>query len=144
MPGELCPLCGTVRTAVGCACASSSPDVTETAVLPHLEGPPLVRPYVAAGGGHGRPYAGPGPDPFATTLLPPAPPAAHPAAPPPPAAPPGVPPQRPDSAARPVAPRGAGGDLGVFDFHGTPQQQPGGRAERRERAQLVAAGAAPR
>ncbi|MEU2630828.1 hypothetical protein ABZ641_27955, partial [Kitasatospora sp. NPDC007106] len=84
MPGELCPLCGTVRTAVGCACASSSPDVTETAVLPHLEGPPLVRPYVAAGGGHGRPYAGPGPDPFATTLLPPAPPAAHPAAPPPP------------------------------------------------------------
>ncbi|WP_030267352.1 peptidoglycan-binding domain-containing protein [Streptomyces sp. NRRL B-24484] len=136
MPGELCPLCGTVRTAVGCACASSSPDVTDTAVLPHMEGPPLVRPYVAAGGGHGRPYPGPGPDPFATTLLPPAPPAARPAAPPPPSAPPAVPPQRPAPGAGPAA--AGGGDLGVFDFHGTPRQRPGGRAERRESAQLVA------
>ncbi len=45
MPGELCPACGAVRTAAGCAC---HPDVTETAVLPIIEGPPLVRPYVPA------------------------------------------------------------------------------------------------
>ncbi|MEV8093372.1 hypothetical protein [Kitasatospora sp. NPDC085879] len=138
MPGELCPLCGTVRTAVGCACASSSPDAAETAVLPHMEGPPLVRPYVAAGGGYGYPPNRPGPDPFATTLMPPAPAAPHRAAPPPPTAPPVVPPQRPAAPNGPAAPRGTGDDLGVFDFHGTPQQRPGGRADRRERAQLLA------
>lgn len=44
MPGELCPACGTDRTEAGCGC---HPDVTETAVLPQIEGPPLVRPYVA-------------------------------------------------------------------------------------------------
>ncbi len=46
MPAERCPRCGTARAAGGCACQAVSP-VEETAVLPHLEGPPLVRPYVA-------------------------------------------------------------------------------------------------
>ncbi|WP_035849642.1 peptidoglycan-binding domain-containing protein [Kitasatospora azatica] len=64
------------------------PDVTETAVLPHVEGPPLVRPYVAA------PATGVEQDPFGTTVLPPmpaAPPAARTTAllpPAPPSAPP--------------------------------------------------------
>ncbi|PYC77298.1 hypothetical protein C7C46_19350 [Streptomyces tateyamensis] len=38
------------------------PDLTETAVLPHFEGPPLVRPYAPSA---------PLGDPFATTVLPP-------------------------------------------------------------------------
>ncbi|MFI9275187.1 peptidoglycan-binding protein [Kitasatospora sp. NPDC052896] len=42
MPGEHCPACGTDRTTGGCGC---HPDVTETAVLPPLDGTPLVRPY---------------------------------------------------------------------------------------------------
>ncbi|WP_431678327.1 peptidoglycan-binding domain-containing protein [Kitasatospora sp. KL5] len=135
MPGELCPLCGTVRTAVGCACTSSSPDATETAVLPHVEGPPLVRPYVSAGHGYGHAAAGPVADPFATTLMPPAPAVVVP---PPPAAPPAaVPQQRPAPDGRPVSPGGPGGDLGVFDFHGTPQQRPGGRADRRQQDRIV-------
>ncbi|MEV6209846.1 peptidoglycan-binding domain-containing protein [Kitasatospora sp. NPDC051914] len=140
MPGELCPLCGTVRTAVGCACASSSPDAAETAVLPHVEGPPLVRPYVSAGHGHGYGHAAAGPtaDPFATTLMPPVPAVVVP--PPPAAPPPAVPQQRPAPDGRPASPGGPvgpGGDLGVFDFHGTPQQRPGGRADRREQDRLT-------
>ncbi|MFE9423564.1 peptidoglycan-binding protein [Kitasatospora sp. NPDC006697] len=57
------------------------PDGTETAILPATEGPPLVRPYVAAPvpappspfapGGQPVPPP-PASDPFATTLLPPA------------------------------------------------------------------------
>ncbi|WP_344444669.1 hypothetical protein, partial [Kitasatospora nipponensis] len=68
MPGERCPACGIERTATGCACGH--PDVTETAILPHLEGPPLVRPYVRTGSAVE--------DAFGTPLLPaPAAGAAH-------------------------------------------------------------------
>ncbi|MFD9129047.1 peptidoglycan-binding domain-containing protein, partial [Kitasatospora sp. NPDC059571] len=160
MPGEHCPLCGTVRAASGCACTSSHPDVTETAVLPHMEGPPLVRPYVpAAATGYGGAPSVPGQDPFGTALMPPVPPAppqSPPAgAPVPPAPPqsfavgpqqpfqlvgvppvPGVPPQSVADGRRP-GPQG-GQDLGVFSFQGMPQQRPGGRAERRESEQLHA------
>ncbi|WP_282205605.1 hypothetical protein [Kitasatospora fiedleri] len=100
MPAERCPRCGTARTAGSCACNAVSP-AEETAVLPHLEGPPLVRPYVA-----GAAVVEPGDpagDPFATRPLPPpvqpitAAPAA--AAPPPSGPPIAVPP----SAAQPPA-----------------------------------------
>jgi hypothetical protein len=128
MPGVHCPLCGAVRAAGGCGCASSHPDVTETAVLPHIEGPPLVRPYVPAAATDHRPGpATPFQDPFATALMPQAP-----QAPPMPPRPPGRPP-----AAAPGHPE-AGGDLGVFSFQGTAPQRPGGRAERREHQQLAA------
>ncbi|MEU1284847.1 peptidoglycan-binding domain-containing protein [Kitasatospora sp. NPDC005856] len=84
MPDQHCPTCGTARS-TGCGCVPD-PSLTETAVLPHLGGP-LVRPYVpqtadqVADGTH--PNA-PVVDPFATTVLPPAPPGR----PGPPAAPP--------------------------------------------------------
>ncbi|MFJ4678481.1 hypothetical protein [Kitasatospora sp. NPDC088783] len=95
MPAERCPRCGTARTAGSCACNAVSP-AEETAVLPHLEGPPLVRPYVA-----GAAVVEPGDpagDPFATR---PVPPPVQPitAAPPPSGPPVAVPP----SAAQPPA-----------------------------------------
>ncbi|WP_405013505.1 hypothetical protein [Kitasatospora sp. NBC_01539] len=102
--------------------------MTETAVLPHMEGPPLVRPYVPAASGYAGTPAGPGPDPFGTALMPPVP-GSYPR---PPARPP-VPPAAPAAAAGPTGP-----DLGVFAFQGVQPQRPGGRAERREQAQLTA------
>ncbi|WP_316520970.1 peptidoglycan-binding domain-containing protein [Kitasatospora brasiliensis] len=72
MPDQHCPTCGTARS-TGCGCVPD-PSLTETAVLPHIEGPPLVRPYIpqtadqVADEGHpGVPTV----DPFATTVLPP-------------------------------------------------------------------------
>ncbi|GAA4846900.1 peptidoglycan-binding domain-containing protein [Kitasatospora terrestris] len=84
MPAELCPRCGAARTAGGCGCFSD-PSNADTAVLPHVEGPPLVRPYVAAAPVE---QPGPGPDPFATRLAPPT----------------GLPPMPPAPPAPPVAP----------------------------------------
>ncbi|MEV4614358.1 peptidoglycan-binding domain-containing protein [Kitasatospora sp. NPDC049258] len=76
MPAEHCPLCGAPRTAGGCACQSSIPSsFDETVVMPHVEGPPLVRPYVPAAVGY-EPSATP--DPFATALMPQAPAAPRP------------------------------------------------------------------
>ncbi|MCC9311047.1 peptidoglycan-binding protein [Kitasatospora sp. RB6PN24] len=59
------------------------PDLTETAVLPHTEGPPLVRPYVPSvpvedqpdpyAPAPGDPYATAPADPYATAVLPAAP-----------------------------------------------------------------------
>ncbi|MFE1319373.1 hypothetical protein [Kitasatospora phosalacinea] len=104
MPAERCPRCGTARTAGSCACNATSP-VEDTAVLPHLEGPPLVRPYVA-----GAAVVEPGDpagDPFATRVgQPPVQPLApQPAVPQPAAAAPvAVPPVAvPTAAARPPA-----------------------------------------
>lgn len=83
MPDQHCPTCGAART-VGCRCLpdhhraphggpATGPDVTETAVLPHIEGPPLVRPYVqAAGQVPTGPVTPPPVDPFGTEVLPPA------------------------------------------------------------------------
>ncbi|MFF4338410.1 hypothetical protein ACFY00_00565 [Kitasatospora sp. NPDC001540] len=87
MPAERCPRCGTARTAGSCACNATSP-VEDTAVLPHLEGPPLVRPYVA--GASVVEPGDPAVDPFATRVGPPPvrPIAPQPAATPPAAAPP--------------------------------------------------------
>ncbi|WP_407912439.1 hypothetical protein [Kitasatospora sp. NE20-6] len=108
--------------------------MTETAVLPHMEGPPLVRPYVPAASGYAGAPAGPGPDPFGTALMPPVP-GSHPR---PPARPP-MPPTAGRDARPGAAPGGpAGPDLGVFAFQGVPPQRPGGRADRREQAQLTA------
>ncbi|MEU3563610.1 hypothetical protein [Kitasatospora sp. NPDC006786] len=85
MPDQHCPTCGTARS-TGCGCLPD-PSLTETAVLPHIEGPPLVRPYVPQTADQladeTHPNA-PVVDPFATTVLPPAPPGQ----PGPPAAPP--------------------------------------------------------
>ncbi|MGW2546629.1 hypothetical protein ACWC5I_38600, partial [Kitasatospora sp. NPDC001574] len=70
MPDQHCPTCGTVRSA-GCRCF---PDraLDETTVLPHMEGPPLVRPYVpqAVGQVSDGPSDGTAGDPFATTVPP--------------------------------------------------------------------------
>ncbi|MFI9783869.1 hypothetical protein ACIHEI_10235 [Kitasatospora sp. NPDC051984] len=46
MPADRCPSCGTVGPAGSCACHAFSP-AEQTAVLPPLDGPHLVRPYVA-------------------------------------------------------------------------------------------------
>ncbi|MEU3493991.1 peptidoglycan-binding domain-containing protein [Kitasatospora cineracea] len=105
MPAERCPRCGTARAAGGCACQAVSP-VEETAVLPHLEGPPLVRPYVA--GASVVEPGDPARDPFAArgTQPPVQPAAVQPiAAVPPVAAPPrsGPPVAVPTSAAQPPA-----------------------------------------
>ncbi|MFF4919247.1 hypothetical protein ACFY4B_01525 [Kitasatospora sp. NPDC001261] len=87
MPDQHCPTCGTARS-TGCGCVPD-PSLTETAVLPHVEGPPLVRPYVPQTADQvadeSHPNA-PVVDPFATTVLPPVPPGqpapGQPAAPP--------------------------------------------------------------
>ncbi|MEV7212586.1 hypothetical protein AB0O31_05795 [Kitasatospora cineracea] len=100
MPAERCPRCGTVRAAGGCAC-QAVPPVEETAVLPHLEGPPLVRPYVA--GASVLEPGDPARDPFAARGA--QPPVQPVAAVPPASAPPrsGPPVAVPTSAAQPPA-----------------------------------------
>ncbi|MFE4973097.1 peptidoglycan-binding protein [Kitasatospora sp. NPDC056651] len=88
MPDQHCPTCGTARPA-GCGCVPD-PSLTETAVLPHIEGPPLVRPYVSQTAGQvadQAPAGAPLVDPFATAVLPPVAPG-QPAVPGPPPAPP--------------------------------------------------------
>ncbi|MFG2914440.1 peptidoglycan-binding protein [Kitasatospora sp. NPDC048298] len=88
MPDQHCPTCGTARS-TGCSCVPD-PSLTETAVLPYLEGPPLVRPYVPRTADQVADEAHPGTpvvDPFATTVLPPVPPG-QPAAPGSPVVPP--------------------------------------------------------
>lgn len=67
MPGHYCPTCGAPRAAGPCSCQA---DATDTAVLPHIEGPPLVRPYVHASGEPGDATLPP-PEPL-TTVRPPA------------------------------------------------------------------------
>ncbi|MFC9326744.1 hypothetical protein [Kitasatospora sp. NPDC057015] len=127
MPDQHCPVCGTVRTAGSCGCSS---DFTDTAVLPHIEGPPLVRPYVPQA--RGRVGAEPGPaagyDPFGappaadyrTALMPPVPLA--------------PPPRGPESHPYPADPA-TPGELGLFAFDNAPtapqDAPPGGRAARR-------------
>jgi len=81
MPAEHCPECGAARTDGGCACSPDThPDLTETAVLPHIEGPPLVRPYVPAPVQFDEPQyesayvPTPAQDAFSTALMPPVPP----------------------------------------------------------------------
>ncbi|MFC5667536.1 peptidoglycan-binding domain-containing protein [Kitasatospora misakiensis] len=78
MPDQHCPTCGTARS-TGCGCLPTDRGLDDTAVLPHLEGPPLVRPYVAQAvdqvvdGPPDQPAAGPtAADPFGTAVLPPA------------------------------------------------------------------------
>ncbi|MFB7476385.1 hypothetical protein [Kitasatospora sp. NPDC056184] len=92
MPDQHCPMCGTARS-TGCGCLVPDGSLDETAVLPHLEGPPLVRPYVPQAVGqvaddppagvavhpyaepHHDPHHAPPPgaaaDPFGTAVLPP-------------------------------------------------------------------------
>ncbi|MFI2608800.1 hypothetical protein [Kitasatospora sp. NPDC018619] len=72
MPDQHCPTCGTARS-TGCGCVPDR-SLTETAVLPHPEGPPLVRPYVPQTADQVADESHPGTpvvDPFATTVLPP-------------------------------------------------------------------------
>ncbi|MFI6155819.1 peptidoglycan-binding protein [Kitasatospora sp. NPDC051170] len=127
MPDQHCPTCGAARS-TGCGCVPGhgyqgapgvhpDPSLDETAVLPHLEGPPLVRPYVPEVFGlvAEEPTADaiPVADPFATSVLPPVPPG-------PPAGPNG--------------PSG-GEELGFFPFDNAPTvptpAEGGGRAARR-------------
>ena len=74
MPDQHCPTCGTARS-TGCGClpdrSRDDRSLDETAVLPHLEGPPLVRPYVPQAPDQVVDEAPPTADPFATTVLPP-------------------------------------------------------------------------
>ncbi|MFJ6137866.1 peptidoglycan-binding protein [Kitasatospora sp. NPDC092286] len=172
MPDQHCPTCGTARSA-GCRCLPDLPDpsLAETAVLPHLEGPPLVRPYVPQAVGQivDGPSAGAPADPFATTVLPPVAPPPGPDAdayattvlPPvmsvPPPAPPRHP-QHPQHSQHPQEqPEPADDEIGFFPFAhsapGAPEPAGGGRAARRAAEQaeqgplarrkglLVAAGA---
>ncbi|MFF0293869.1 hypothetical protein ACFYST_10880 [Kitasatospora sp. NPDC004614] len=127
MPADRCPSCGTVGPAGSCACHAFSP-AEQTAVLPPLDGPHLVRPYVAdtpvlMEPGH------PAADPFGTQVGPPpvqpittqaGPPPVQPittqAGPPQPSAPGAVPPPPPGraphvpQAASPFAPPAAQSD----------------------------------
>ncbi|MDH6115734.1 peptidoglycan-binding protein [Kitasatospora sp. GAS204B] len=95
------------------------PDVTETAVLPHLEGPPLVRPYIPAVPVTDVLVAD---DVFSTTVLPPVPPL--------------LPPAQPSAPPR---------ELGLFPIATAPGPQGGRaasrRAKHRRRGVGVAAGA---
>ncbi|GAA2152779.1 hypothetical protein GCM10009760_49850 [Kitasatospora kazusensis] len=68
MPGQHCPACGAVPTPGGCAC-HQHPDFEETAILPQLDGPELVRPYVPA-----AVLPPTEPDDFPTALMPHLPP----------------------------------------------------------------------
>ncbi|MFD8479784.1 hypothetical protein [Kitasatospora sp. NPDC059673] len=111
MPADRCPSCGTVGPAGSCACQAISP-TEQTAVLPPLDGPHLVRPYVADTPvmESGNPAA----DPFATQVVPPAvqpitsqvaPPPVQPITPQAPMAqPPHMPMAQPPQAAGPFAP----------------------------------------
>ncbi|MEV0531695.1 peptidoglycan-binding protein [Kitasatospora sp. NPDC050463] len=149
MPDQHCPTCGTARSA-GCRCLPD-PGLTETAVLPHLEGPPLVRPYVPQAVGRivDMPPVDLPVDPFATTVLPPAQgPGAPPAGPWPQG--PGAPPVGPDADAyattvlppvmsvpppgpRPTVeqPPAEDAEIGYFPFDGAAPGAAGGRAARR-------------
>ncbi|MFC8449405.1 peptidoglycan-binding protein [Kitasatospora sp. NPDC057223] len=158
MPDQHCPVCGTVRTAGGCGC---SPDLTDTTVLPHIEGPPLVRPYVPQAVGRPGQQAQAAPPPpdydafppavYATALMPPVPPAApHPVAPHQ-----AAPHQAAPHQAAPV--QSAPDELGLFAFDNSPDPDPAhtvgpgrGRAARRaeqrgpltrRRGAMLAAGA---
>ncbi|MFB7663321.1 peptidoglycan-binding protein [Kitasatospora sp. NPDC056138] len=163
MPGEHCARCGTVRTPGGCACAAVPygqpghpmhpvhpvhPDMDETAVLPHTEGPPLVRPYVPAAAEYQEPHPDafptallppvPAQDAEATALLPPVPPQPYPSA---PAPAPAQQPYRPHQQqfqppyrqqhqpVPPYQPQPQPAELGTFAFQ--QGDGPGGRAERR-------------
>ncbi|MFJ9517561.1 peptidoglycan-binding protein [Kitasatospora sp. NPDC101801] len=142
MSGARCPVCGTVGGADGCPSCAPSDDTT---VLPALDTPELVRPYVGAPA-PADPFATqvvPAPnDAFATRLMPPVPPA-PPAG--PPVGPPVAPPQTPPSLQLiPTPPQwtpepAPTQDLGVFGFRPDPgEPAPGGRAERRLSRQVSA------
>ncbi|MFJ9771715.1 peptidoglycan-binding protein [Kitasatospora sp. NPDC101157] len=77
MPDQHCPTCGTARS-TGCGCLPDrgldDRSLDETAVLPQLEGPPLVRPYVPQAPDQVVEEPSPTTDPFATAVLPPVPP----------------------------------------------------------------------
>ncbi|MFF1908836.1 hypothetical protein [Kitasatospora sp. NPDC058218] len=150
MPDQHCPTCGTARSA-GCRCLPD-PSLTETAVLPHLEGPPLVRPYVPQAVGRivDMPPVDVPADPFATTVLPPA-------------QGPGIPPAGPDADAyattvlppvmsvpppgpRPTVEQAPAEDaeIGYFPFDGAAPGAAGGRAARRAAEQAEGGGPARR
>ncbi|MET8699055.1 peptidoglycan-binding protein [Kitasatospora sp. NPDC004723] len=161
MPDQHCPTCGTARS-TGCGCLVPDGSLDETTVLPHLEGPPLVRPYVPLAVGQvvdgpppGAAYEAvpppPAGDPFGTTVLPPAAPPLGPDAdayattvlPPVAAAPQFPPPARPPHPHdAPAAP--AEDELGVFPFaHAAAAPETpaaGGRAARRAAEQKSARG----
>ncbi|MDH6574952.1 peptidoglycan-binding domain-containing protein [Kitasatospora sp. MAP5-34] len=105
MPGQHCPVCGAVPTPAGCAC-HQHPDFEETAVLPQLDGPELVRPYVPA-----------------AALLPPVPADDFPTA---------MMPQVPDYEPTPIQPPY---EQPAYQqpAHGQQQSAAGGRAEQRAR-----------
>ncbi len=138
MSGARCPVCGTVDGFDGCpSCASSDP----TTVLPAIDAPELVRPYMAAPAAadpFATQVAPPSNDAFATQLMPPVPPAAPPNAPPPP------PQTVPSLQLVPTPPQwtpeaAPDTDLGVFGFRpGPAEPAPGGRAERRVQQQISA------
>ncbi|MFJ8430287.1 peptidoglycan-binding protein [Kitasatospora sp. NPDC094019] len=158
MPDQRCPTCGSARS-TGCGCLPQDRGLDETAVLPHLEGPPLVRPYVPQAVGQvadpvfpATVEAPPAPaDPFGTTVLPQV------------APPPVTPPLGPDADAYattvlpPVAtaplfpPPSAGersrtydapadGELGVFPVAPDGTEATGGRAARRAAEQESSGG----
>ncbi|MER5864345.1 peptidoglycan-binding domain-containing protein [Kitasatospora sp. NPDC002040] len=147
MPGAPCPVCGTAGGAEGCPACSLS---DATAILPPLDSPELVRPYVAApapADPFATQIAPPSGDAFATQLMPPVPPSGlppHPQGPPPyppavpslqliPTPPQWTPEPAPANAAAPTP------DLGVFGFRTAPgEPTPGGRAERRVQEQVSA------
>ncbi|KOV35854.1 hypothetical protein ADK60_08190, partial [Streptomyces sp. XY431] len=153
MPDQHCPTCGSARS-TGCGCLPPDHGLDDTAVLPHLEGPPLVRPYVPQAVGQVADPAfpatleappAPGPptaDPFGTTVLPPVapPPVTPPLGPdadayattvlPPVATAPHFPP--PPAGARPGAyDAPAEDELGVFPVAPDAAAPTGGRAARR-------------
>ncbi|MGW4381581.1 peptidoglycan-binding domain-containing protein [Kitasatospora sp. NPDC004531] len=131
MSADRCPRCGTAGPAGSCACPAVSP-VEQTAVLPPLDAPPLVRPYVA-----GTPVADAG-DPFATRVVPAVQPITAqlateqpPFVPPQPSAPGAVPPPVPGrpphvpQAASPFAPAPAPSDAATQLLPPVPPQGPG-------------------
>ncbi|MDH6110292.1 hypothetical protein P3T36_004776 [Kitasatospora sp. MAP12-15] len=124
MPGQHCPACGAAQTGYGCGCLADS-DVTDTAVLPLIEGPPLVRPYVPEVAMTGDQAD----DPYGTAVLPPLPPM--------PMASPPLPPSPPS--------HGAPRELGLFPIAAAPETAPrrGGsrRAGRRRSRTLTMVGA---
>ncbi|MGA5699973.1 peptidoglycan-binding protein [Peterkaempfera bronchialis] len=127
MPGQHCPACGAERTGGLCSCP---PDLTETAVLPHIEGPPLVRPYVHVSG-----------EPDVATVPPPEPFSPGPA--------PSAPPSGAQASAPEAVPAAARGDFTLVPMEGrataahVPYSRAAGRQaatrRRRHRGALVAA-----
>ncbi|MER5350527.1 peptidoglycan-binding domain-containing protein [Kitasatospora sp. NPDC002551] len=154
MPDQHCPTCGSARSA-GCGCLVPDGSLDETTVLPHMEGPPLVRPYVpqAVGQVVDGPPDGVAGDPFGTTVLPPAGPPDAPAAVPPlgpdadayattvlppVASAPPFPPQQPQQPQPDGVPAPDADELGVFPV--APAAPGGGRAARRAAEQEGARG----